>query len=356
MEIGGVFALSTELEYELAEKISSMVPAAELVRFSNSGTEAVMAALRVARAYSKRDEFIMIEGGYHGVSDSVLWDIDLDEWDPNVGSPVLASSSLGVPKHNGEMLHLVPMNDASRLEDLLKEKHNDIGALIIEPILGNCCSIAATQDYMNAVRSLCDQYNVVLIIDEVKTGFRVAKGGVQELYGIDADLCTYAKSIANGYPISAICGKEELMRVIKYGGVLHGGTFTAHSVALSAANKTLDILQNTDALKTVHDYGQALKDGVSKILSTRDVPHCFTGHPSMSGLFLSENSPTNARDFKASNYPLYEKLAEEMLEFGVLCEFDPREPWFVCEAHAKDALEPTLNAFESALDRTLEGE
>ena len=117
MEIGGVFALSTELEYELAEKISSMVPAAELVRFSNSGTEAVMAALRVARAYSKRDQFIMIEGGYHGVSDSVLWDIDLDEWDPSVGSPVLASSSLGVPKHNREMLHLVPMNDASRLED-----------------------------------------------------------------------------------------------------------------------------------------------------------------------------------------------------------------------------------------------
>ena len=118
----------------------------------------------------------MIEGGYHGVSDSVMWDIDLDEWDPTAGSPVLASSSLGVPKHNAEMLHLVPMNDASRLEDLLKAKHNDIGALLIEPILGNCCSIAATQEYINAVRSLCDLYNVVLIIDEVKTGFRVAKG------------------------------------------------------------------------------------------------------------------------------------------------------------------------------------
>ena len=170
IEIGGVFALSTELEYELADKISSMVPAAELVRFSNSGTEAVMAALRVARAYSKRDEFIMIEGGYHGVSDSVMWDIDLDEWDPTAGSPVLASSSLGVPKHNAEMLHLVPMNDASRLEDLLKEKHNDIGALLIEPILGNCCSIAATQEYMNAVRSLCDQYNVVLELMKLKQG------------------------------------------------------------------------------------------------------------------------------------------------------------------------------------------
>ena len=356
IEIGGVFALATELEYEVATKISAMVPSAELVRYSNSGTEAVMAALRVARAYSKRDEFIMIEGGYHGVSDAVLWDIDLDEWDPNAGSPVLASSSLGVPKHNAELLHLVPLNDASRLEDLLKEKHNDIGALLIEPILGNCCSIGATQEYMDAVRSLCDQYNVVLIIDEVKTGFRVAKGGVQELYGIEADLCTFAKSIANGYPIAAVCGKEELMRSIKYGGVLHGGTFTAHSVAISAANKTLDILQNTNALATVNQYGTDLRDGLSKILSNHNVAHCFTGHPSMSGLFLSESAPTNARDFKGSNYPFYEKLAEELLEDGVLCEFDPREPWFICEAHAKDALQPTLTAFEAALERSLQGE
>ena len=356
IEIGGVFALATELEYEVAHKISSMVPSAELVRYSNSGTEAVMAALRVARAYSKRDEFIMIEGGYHGVSDAVLWDIDLDEWDPTAGSPVLASSSQGIPKHNGELLHLVPMNDASRLEDLLKEKHNDIGALLIEPILGNCCSIGATQEYMDAVRSLCDQYNVVLIIDEVKTGFRVAKGGVQELYGVEADLCTFAKSIANGYPIAAVCGKEELMRSIKYGGVLHGGTFTAHSVAISAANKTLDILQNTNALETVNQYGTDLRDGLSKILSNHNVAHCFTGHPSMSGLFLSESAPTNARDFKGSNYPFYEKLAEELLEDGVLCEFDPREPWFICEAHAKDALQPTLTAFEAALERSLEGE
>ena len=355
IEIGGVFALSTELEYELADKISSMVPAAELVRFSNSGTEAVMAALRVARAYSKRDEFIMIEGGYHGVSDSVMWDIDLDEWDPTAGSPILASSSLGVPKHNAEMLHLVPMNDASRLEDLLKEKHNDIGALLIEPILGNCCSIAATQEYVNAVRSLCDQYNVVLVIDEVKTGFRVAKGGVQELYGVEADLCTFAKSMANGYPIAAVCGKEELMRSIKYGGVLHGGTFTAHSVAISAANKTLDILQNTNALETVNQYGTDLRDGISTILSKHNVAHCFTGHPAMSGLFLSESAPTNARDFKGSDYPFYEKLAEEMLEDGVLCEFDSREPWFICEAHAKDALKPTLDAFEAALERSLGG-
>ena len=353
MEIGGVFALSTELEYEVAQKISSMVPSAELVRFSNSGTEAVLAALRVARAYSNRDEYIMLEGGYHGVSDSALWDIDLDDWDPTTGEPEITSSSKGVPERLSKMVHLVPMNDANRLEDLLKQKHNEIGALLIEPILGNCCSISADQDYMTSVRELCTKYDVVLIIDEVKTGFRVAKGGVQELYGIEADLCTYAKSIANGYPISALCGKEEMMRLIKYGGVLHGGTFTAHSVAISAANKTLEIIESTDALDTVCDYGLQLRKGLSKILSDYDTPHSFTGHPSMSGLFLSENPPTNARDFRSSNYPLYEKLAEELLEYGVLCEFDPREPWFICESHAKDALKPTLDAFEAAAELTL---
>ena len=348
MEIGGVFALSTELEYEVAQKISSMVPSAELVRFSNSGTEAVLAALRVARAYSNRDEYIMLEGGYHGVSDSALWDIDLDDWDPTTGEPEITSSSKGVPERLSKMVHLVPMNDANYLEDLLKKKHNEIGALLIEPILGNCCSISADQDYVASVRELCTKYDVVLIFDEVKTGFRVAKGGVQELYGIEADLCTYAKSIANGYPISALCGKEEMMRLIKYGGVLHGGTFTAHSVAISAANKTLEIIESTDALDTVCDYGLQLRKGLSKILSDYDTPHSFTGHPSMSGLFLSENPPTNARDFRSSNYPLYEKLAEELLEYGVLCEFDPREPWFICESHAKDALKPTLDAFEAA--------
>jgi len=356
IEIGGVFALATELEYEVAQKISSMVPSAELVRYSNSGTEAVMAALRVGRAASKRDGYIMVEGGYHGVWDAALWDIEIDEWNPEEGEPEIKPSSKGVPSITGDLVSLVPFNDANALEDLLKKKHNDIGTLMIEPILGNCCSISATQEYMQAVRELCTKYDIILIIDEVKTGFRVAKGGVQELYGVEADLCTFAKSIANGYPIAALCGKEEYMRHIKYGGVLHGGTFTAHSVAISAANKTLEILQNTDALDTVNQYGQDLRDGISNILSKNNVPHCFTGHPSMSGLFLSEEAPTNARDFKSSDYPFYEKLAEELLEDGVLCEFDPREPWFICESHAKDALEPTLVALESALERAMKGD
>jgi glutamate-1-semialdehyde 2,1-aminomutase len=232
MEVGGVFALATELEYEVADRIGKMVPAAELVRFSNSGTEAVMAALRVARAYSGKDGHIVIEGGYHGIFNEVLWYSDVEEWDPGKGDPPIVPSGEGVPAIIKPLFHTVPLNDANILEDVLKKHGDDIGAFLVEPIMGNCCSLTATHQYMQDVRSLCDKYDVVLIIDEVKTGFRVAKGGVQELLGIKADLCTFAKAVANGYPLSVVAGREEIMRKIG-DGVVHGGTFTGHSVSLS---------------------------------------------------------------------------------------------------------------------------
>ena len=144
----------------------------------------------------------------------------------------------GIPAVTKKLFHTVPMNDANALEDLLQEKHAEIGAFLIEPIMGNCCGIKADAQYMQDVREICDRYDVLLVIDEVKTGFRVAKGGVQELFGIKADLCTFAKAIANGYPLSVVAGREDVMR--HFGdGVVHGGTFTAHSVSLAAAAKTL---------------------------------------------------------------------------------------------------------------------
>src|SRR5210317_1915213 len=189
MEVGGVFALSTELEFDVASRISKMVPAAELVRFSNSGTEAVMAALRVARAHTGKDSHLVVEGGYHGVFDSVLWYADIEEWDQAAGNPPIEADSEGIPGLLKKLAHFTPLNDANYLEDLLKRHHQSIGAFLIEPIMGNCCSITATREYVQAARELCDRYNVVMIIDEVKTCFRVARGGVQELLGVQADLC-----------------------------------------------------------------------------------------------------------------------------------------------------------------------
>lgn len=353
MEVGGVFALSTEREYEVAKRISGMVPAAELVRFSNSGTEAVMAALRVARAHTGKDSHIVVEGGYHGVFDSVLWYADIEEWDQAAGDPPIEADSEGIPGLLKKLAHFTPLNDANYLEDLLKRHHQDIGAFLIEPIMGNCCSIAATREYVLAARDLCEKYNVVMIVDEVKTGFRVARGGVQELMGFKADLCTFAKAVGNGYPISVVAGREDIMRKIG-NGVIHGGTYTCHSVALAAAEKTLEILDETEALETIANYGKALQQGMSQILNARAIPHSFSGHPSMGGLFFNESVPGNYRDWLNSDYSFYDTMALELHDLGVLCEPDSREPWFICEAHAQDnSLDETLAAFEQAVDKTM---
>jgi len=353
MDVGGVFALATEREYEVAKRISRMVPAAELVRFSNSGTEAVMAALRLARAHTGKDSYVVIEGGYHGLFDSVLWYTSLEDWhEGSSADPKLLPYSKGVPELLKQLIYKVPLNDAQRLEDVLRRHGDDIGALLIEPIMGNCCGITASTGYVRAARELCDRYGVVMIVDEVKTGFRVARGGVQELMGVKADLCTFAKAVGNGYPISVLAGREEIMRKIG-DGVAHGGTYTAHSVSLAAAEKTLEILDETTALDDIADYGRRLQIGMCKILKRRGIAHCFVGHPSMGGLFFSETPPENYRDWKTSDYSFYDAMAQELHDRGVLCEPDSREPWFISAAHDEACLDWTLEAFEGAVDATL---
>src|SRR5579862_172466 len=260
MEVGGVFALSTERELRVAERIARMVPAAELVRFSNSGTEAVMAALRLARAYTGKDDYLILEGSYHGLFDAAMWFTPMDKW-TRVGDPVVYPYSEGIPLSTRSFAHFVQANDANQLEDVLKRHAGRIACLLIEPIMGNCLGIAADPAYLRAARALCDRYGVLLVIDEVKTGFRVARGGAQELYGVKADLCTFAKAMGNGYPISVLAGREQIMRKIGR-GVAHGGTYTAHSVSLAAAERTLEILDETDALERVADYGTRLRAGM----------------------------------------------------------------------------------------------
>jgi len=353
MAIGGVFALSTERELTVAERICKMVPAAELVRYSNSGTEAVMAALRLARAYTGRDSYIVVEGGYHGLFDAVLWYADVPNWTPGGPEPELLPYSDGVPQLLKRLIHTVPLNDANRLEDTLKQHGDDIGAFLIEPILGNCCSIEATREYVHDARALCDRYGVVMIIDEVKTGFRVARGGVQELLNVKADLCTFAKAVANGYPLSVLAGREDIMRAIG-DGVAHGGTYTAHAVSMAAAETTLQILDETDALETIADYGQRLRQGMGEILAARGIPHSFSGHPSMSGLFFADEPPSNYRDWKNSDYTFYDTMAPTLHDLGIICEPDSREPWFISEAHDEACLSETLESFEMAVDLTIE--
>ena len=351
MEVGGVFALATEREFTVAERISRMVPAAELVRFSNSGTEAVMAALRLARAYTGKDDYVILEGSYHGLFDAAMWYTPMDKW-AQVGDPEVYPYSEGIPISTRSFAHFVQANDANQLEDVFERCADRIACLLIEPIMGNCLGIAADPEYLQAARSLCDKFGVVLIIDEVKTGFRVAKGGVQELYGVNADLCTFAKAVANGYPISVLAGREEIMRKIGK-GVAHGGTYTAHSVSLAAAEKTLEILDETDALERIADYGTRLRAGMSDVLKARGIAHSFVGHPSMSGLYFAKDPPRNYRAWKSSDYSFYDAAAKVLHDEKILCEPDSREPWFVCAAHDESCLTETLAAFEIAIDTTL---
>ncbi len=353
MEVGGVFALGTEMEYEVASRISRMVPSAELVRFSNSGTEAVMAALRIARAFSGKDGHIVLEGGYHGVFNEVLWYAEVEDWEPKDGDPEVLPYSDGVPKVIKRLFHTVPLNDADALEDVLKQHHQDIGALLIEAIMGNCCSLTASREFLQDARSLCDKYNVVMIVDEVKTGFRVAKGGAQELLGVRADLCTFAKAMGNGYPIAVVAGREDIMRTVG-DGVVHGGTYTAHSVSLAAANKTLEIIEETDALATIEKYGSDLQAGLGKILEERGIEHSFVGHPSMMGLFFSAEPPVDYRAWANTDYAFYDTMAPVLHDLGILVEPDSREPWFMCEAHDVECLGETLDKFERAVDITID--
>lgn len=352
MNVGGVFALSTELEYEVACRISKMVPAAELVRFSNSGTEAVMAALRIARAVTGKDGHVAVEGGYHGIFNEVMWRANIKQWTPGDGEPEVTPYGAGVPEITRSLTHIVPLNDAQVLEDVLKKSHNDIGAFLLEPIMGNCCGIKARSEYMQDVRELCGRYDVLLIIDEVKTGFRVAKGGVQELFDVRADLCTFAKAIANGYPLAVVAGREHIMRHVG-DGVVHGGTFTGHSVSLAAAAKTLEILDETTALADIKDYGLKLQAGLGHILSERGIVHSFTGHPALMGLFFADKAPSDFREWIHSDYEFYDALAVELHENGILVEPDSREPWFMCESHNDGCLDDTLDRFERAVDMSM---
>ncbi len=351
MAVGGVFALSTEREYRVAERIAKMVPAAELVRFSNSGTEAVMAGLRLARAYTGKDDYIILEGSYHGLFDAAMWYTPMEKWSQH-GEPEVVPYSQGIPLGTRGFAHFVQANDLQQLEQTFKRTAGKVACMLIEPIMGNCLGIPAEAEYLRAARTLCDQYGVVLLIDEVKTGFRVARGGVQSLHGVKPDLTTFAKAVANGYPISVLAGREDIMRRLGK-GVAHGGTYTAHSVSLAAAEKCLEILDETDALDRIADYGTRLMKGMTQVLAARGIAHSFVGHPSMFGLYFDAKPPRNYRDWKGSDYAFYDAMAQVLHDEGVLCEPDSREPWFISAAHDDSCLADTLRGFEVAVDATL---
>jgi len=334
---GVISGFSTGLDSDVVELIKSMCPNIEKMRFANSGTEAVIGAVRTARGYTKRNKIVVVEGGFHGLHDEVMWKSDVDNWDvTNEDAPKIIPFGGGIPADTRQHQVSVPLNDFAALEAVFSTHGEDIAAILIEPIMGNCGSIASTQEYMQKMRDICDANGSLLILDEVKTGFRVARGGAQELYGIYADLTTYAKAMGNGYPVAAFGGKANVMDTISFdeGGVTHGGTYTANMVALSAAKATLTVLKETDVHGTINAAGLKIQQLLSRVFSKFDIEHCFAGPDSMFGVHLGSTVPQNYRDWKQTNSDLYTAFAMNLIDNGVMLEPDSREPWFICEAHA----------------------
>jgi glutamate-1-semialdehyde 2,1-aminomutase len=353
MKDGLVYALTTEREVRAAEKIVEMCPAVDTVRFANSGTEATMHAIRVARAYTGRDKVVKFEGQYHGMYDYVLWSTSPDvETLGNPNSPIPVAATSGMPAAVRDLIITLPFNDSELLEHTIKQRWFDVACIIAEPMLGNCASIEPQSGFMEHIRKLCDEYGIVFILDEVKTGFRVARGGAQELYGITPDLATYAKAMGNGYPVAAFGGKREVMDIIGK-GVAHGGTYAGNTIGVAAVEKTLEILSSTDALDRVAEHGRRLQKGISDVLEGKGLPFVFTGHPSMFSFLFTESQPKGYRDWAGSNHALYDEIMMALISRGVMPDPDSREPWFISSAHTEQDAADTLTAFEQAVGAAL---
>jgi glutamate-1-semialdehyde 2,1-aminomutase len=206
--------------------------------------------------------------------------------------------------------------------------------------------------FLEKIRELCDNYGIVMVMDEVKTGFRVANGGAQEYFGIQGDLVTYAKGLGNGFPIAAIAGKNAVMMTIEPGLMAHGGTYSGNVVGVTAAEATLAFLEEASVLDSIFEQGETLMDGIEDILSANEMPHCLSGVPSMFGILLgTEEVPSDYRAYKASvDGELYQRLFVELVRRGVMPDPAVEEPWYLCYEHGDREVEQTLSAFEGAVE------
>jgi glutamate-1-semialdehyde 2,1-aminomutase len=342
---GVLFAMTGELEVAVAEMIVEMSPAVEMVRFACSGTESTMHAIRVARAYSGRELILKFEGNYHGFHDHTLWSTyaPVDAYG-NRRSPIPVPASSGIPKAMREFIITLPFNDTEGFERVMRSYGEQIAAVITEPCQGNCAAINPQDGFLELVRKKTEEHGCVFILDEVKTGFRIANGGAQEYYGIKPDLVTYAKALGNGYPIAAFGGRREIMSIIGE-GVAQGGTYTNNKPGVAGAYATLSLLKSKPILKTIETRGQRLMNGLKEIFEENDIQAVFTGYPAMFSFSFGVDVVTCQRDWARSDHEMYLKLADKAIEHGVMPDHDAREPWFLCYEHSDADIDETLNIY-----------
>ena len=351
LENGTTFAATSELEVIVAEKLVKMVPGMEKLRFTNTGTEATMHALRTARGYTNKEKFIKFEGQYHGAHDYVLFSTASSPISAMGArtSPIPVQVGSGIPDKIRDYVFCLPFNDFDAIEQCVKDHHGEVAAVLVEPCLGNIAGIEPKDGFLDHLRSLCSDHNIVLIFDEVKTGFRLSNGGARYTYGVIPDISTYAKSLGNGLPVAAFGGKAQVMDVIGGGSVTHAGTFGANGVSMAAANAVIDILNETPVLKDLADRALRLKKGLDQILTDADLSHQMCGHPNIQGFLITEKEVHEVRDLAYSDDALYEAIMNNMYDRGIWVESDPREPWFLCEAHTDAIIDKTLNIFQESV-------
>jgi glutamate-1-semialdehyde 2,1-aminomutase len=347
---GQTYGAQHRLEPLVAEQIHAMVPCADMVVFSTTGTEAVQIAIRLARAATGRTRFVKFEGHYHGWFDNVL--VSYRGTEEQLGprerpTPVL--SGRGQLEEAAREAMILPWNDLDLVERTLREQGDDVAAILTEPIMCNSGGSTPLPGFLEGLRALCDRYGIVLIFDEVITGFRIALGGAQEYFGVTPDLAVFGKALGGGLPVSAVAGRRPLMDLIARHEVVHAGTFNGNPIALAAAHATLEVLSADGGAiyPRLRQLGGRLREGVLAALAGTGIPAVAAGvGPAFTVSIGLEQPPREYREFLQADGASYGRFAEALLAEGVLCL--QRGMWYLSTAHTEEDVDKTIEAAAAA--------
>ncbi len=344
---GTSFGASTLEENKLAELVIERVPSIEKVRMVSSGTEATLAALRLARGYTGRNKIIKFEGCYHGHSDSLL--IKAGSGVATLGLP----DSPGVPEGTAKNTITVPYNDLEAIKIAFENYGDDIAGIIVEPVAGNMGVVPPKDGFLQGLREITNDYGALLIFDEVMTGFRVGYNCAQGYFGVTPDLTCLGKVIGGGLPVGAFGGRKEIMdKVAPVGNIYQAGTLSGNPLAMTSGYETLSQL-TPESYEYFQELGDILEEGLKKVFSKHNVPITINRAGSMIGYFLNEGPVTNFEEANKSNLELFSQMYREMAKEGVFLPPSQFEGTFLSTAHSKEDIEKTIQAFDTALSRIL---
>ncbi|TYA59702.1 glutamate-1-semialdehyde 2,1-aminomutase [Formosa maritima] len=339
-KLGTSFGTPTEIETKIAQLAVSMVPNIDKIRFVNSGTEACMSAVRLARGYTGKDKIIKFAGCYHGHSDSFL--IQAGSGAVTFGSP----NSPGVTKGTAQDTLLARYNDISNVQDLIEANKGEIACIILEPVAGNMGCIPPKDDFLQKLRILCDANDILLVFDEVMTGFRLAKGGAQELYGVEADLVCFGKVIGGGLPVGAFAGRAEIMNhLAPLGPVYQAGTLSGNPLAMAAGLAMLtELNEDKDIYKRLAEKTAYLHKGMSEVLEKLKIEHTINRVGSMISVHFSETAVKDIETAATGNNDSFKAFFHGMLDEGVYIAPSAFETWFISDALSYEDLDKTIAA------------